>query len=51
MRSNGRGFTNLSRNAAHEKNPEWLPHGKQIVFRSNRDGNWELYTMNSDGTA
>ncbi len=24
--------------------------GNKIVFQSNRDGNWEIYTMNSDGT-
>ena len=31
----------------------WLatsPLYGKIVFHSNRDGNWEIYTMNSDGT-
>jgi len=23
---------------------------ERVVFQSNRDGNWELYTMNTDGT-
>jgi Tol biopolymer transport system component len=29
----------------------WSPDGKQIVFMSDRDGNTEIYIMNSDGTA
>jgi Tol biopolymer transport system component len=31
-------------------NPSWSPDGSQIVFASNRDGNWELYIVNSDGS-
>jgi hypothetical protein len=27
-----------------------LDKHSKIVFRSNRDGNWELYVMNSDGS-
>jgi dipeptidyl aminopeptidase/acylaminoacyl peptidase len=26
-------------------------HNGKIAFASNRDGNWEIYTMNSDGTS
>jgi tol-pal system beta propeller repeat protein TolB len=30
--------------------PNFSPDGKQIVFGSTRDGNFELYSMKSDGT-
>jgi Tol biopolymer transport system component len=28
----------------------WAPDGEHLVFHSNRDGNVELYMMNSDGS-
>ena len=30
--------------------PSWSPDGSQIAFVSDRDGNWEIYTMNVDGS-
>ena len=32
------------------KSPVLSPDGKEILFASNRDGNWEIYKMNADGT-
>ena len=29
----------------------WSPDGKQILFYTNRDSNWEIYLMNTDGSA
>ena len=30
--------------------PAWSPHGRKIVFASDRGGNWELYVMDGDGS-
>jgi dipeptidyl aminopeptidase/acylaminoacyl peptidase len=29
--------------------PAWSPDGERIAFTSSRDGNWEIYVMDSDG--
>jgi serine/threonine protein kinase/Tol biopolymer transport system component len=33
-----------------ETNPEASPDGQQVVFMSQRDGNWEVYSANIDGS-
>lgn len=30
--------------------PAWSPDGQQIAFSSHRDGNWNIYVINSDGS-
>jgi len=30
--------------------PSWSPDGSRLVFMSNRDGNWEIYLVNADGS-
>jgi Tol biopolymer transport system component len=36
--------------AAHDYKPAWSPDGTRIAFQSNRDGNYEIYVMNADGS-
>jgi TolB protein len=40
----------VTRHAAHDDSPPWSPDGKRIAFTSNRDGNYEIYVMNADGS-
>ena len=42
--------TRLTQNNAHDEYSAWSPDGKRIAFASDRDGNWEIYTMNTDGS-
>ena len=32
------------------ENPAWSPDGKWIAFQTRRDGNFEIYLMNPDGS-
>ena len=43
-------IVNVTNDPAHDADPAFSPDGKQIVFNSNRDGNFELYLMNVDGS-
>jgi TolB protein len=47
----GTGLANLTNSAAIDIEPAWSPDGGQIAFASNRDGYWEIYVMNADGSA
>lgn len=38
----------LRMNNVENAYPRWL--GSKILFQSNRDGHWQIYTMNADGT-
>ncbi len=32
-----------------DEDPAWSPDGKQIIFQSDRNGNFEIYVMDRDG--
>ena len=51
FRPDGTGAVNLTPDSpANDAFPDFSPDGRQLVFRSGRDGNHEIYLMNSDGT-
>ncbi len=45
----GTGVTQLTYELS-DTNPEASPDGKKVAFMSRRDGNWEIYVMNMDGS-
>ena len=48
--SNGSGRQQLTDTPGEDDDPDWSPDGRQIAFSSDRDGNFELYVMNADGS-
>src|SRR5882724_445849 len=42
--------SNQKRLTDHGMDPSWSPDGRQIAFSSNRDGQFQIYEMNADGT-
>lgn len=47
--SQGAKEVNLTNNSADDRYASYSPTGKQIVFESNRDGNWGIYLMDANG--
>ena len=41
---------NLTNTQGDDRHPFFSPDDSKIIFESNRDGNWEIYLMNSDGS-
>lgn len=50
MNKNGKNQVQLTNSDFADENPFWSPDGKMIVFQSNRNGNYQIFTMNADGT-
>ncbi|MBV9959098.1 MAG: PD40 domain-containing protein [Acidobacteria bacterium] len=49
IKADGSGQKKLT-GAANNTDPAWSPDSKQIAFSSDRDGNYEIYRMNEDGS-
>lgn len=47
--SSGGDARQLTTNGAYDSAPVWRPDGKQIVFRSNREGSDDLYIVDAKG--
>ena len=45
MNPDGSGQTNLTNNPAIDESPSWAPGGKQLAFTSDRDGDFEIFTL------
>ena len=41
---------NLTNNGAEDDFAAWSPDGSRIAFASDRDGDWDIYVMEADGT-
>ena len=50
MNADGSGTRKLTHNARQNAQPAWSPDGRKIAFRSTRNGNREIYVMNTDGS-
>ena len=50
INADGSGDTTLTNAPGRDENPCWSTDGKSIVFQSERDGNFEIYSMKADGS-
>ena len=50
MNADGTQQERLTNSPAVDTAPAWSPDGQQIAFASNRDGNFEIYVMDAEGT-
>jgi Tol biopolymer transport system component len=46
----GRTLRRLTTDPAEDSEPSWSPDGTQIAFVSDRDGDYDIYVMNADGS-
>ena len=50
MNADGTNQTGITDNPASDEAPAWSPDGSKIAFDTGREGNEEIYVMNTDGT-
>jgi TolB protein len=50
INADGSGLTNLTSNSVGDFKPRWSPDGTKITFMSDRSGDYDIYTMNANGS-
>jgi TolB protein len=51
VKPDGTGLVNLTQNPANDHSPAGFTGGALLAFVSDRNGNWEIYTMTESGGA
>ena len=49
-RVDGSGLRRLTDDEYRDRKPRWSPDGKRLAFYSNRDGHYNIWTVNADGS-
>lgn len=50
MNADGSNRVNLTNHDGDDEGPRWSPDGSKIAFESDRNGEWEIFVMNNDGS-
>jgi Tol biopolymer transport system component len=50
MRPDGTGVRNLTNHLDNDLYPSWSPDGRRLAYESDRDGTYEIWTINADGS-
>lgn len=50
MNTDGTSQSNITGSVGHNRDASWSPDGLKIVFASDRSGNWNVWSMDANGT-
>jgi Tol biopolymer transport system component len=50
IRTDGSELLKLTNDVFKDRNPQWAPDGKSIIFYSDRTGKYEIWRINTDGS-
>ncbi len=50
INADGSGLKLMPNSSANDGHPTFAPDGKRMAFESNRNGKWQIYVQNMDGT-